>query len=470
MRALACCVFTMLVVAAAPAYAQPVEETAYTAPDNLGIIVDVSSPAAFGKDAHQVSSVVKSYGAIADVLDRLRRLDDVPFALAVSPVFCEELQLVSSKDARRLVSVLRTLAATRLVLRSPYVSARLTDLRPADVARELSDGAQETADCLGRPTSRVMFAPDVLLDKTAVDAAAKADVDMTFSNLVSEPFSTNGVTIVSASMVDGVDPEADLRALSPLRTAAIVVRPETGLGGYLRRVADEPEATVRHLSALAGEPTPRDLPETSPRERPPDWTRAMRRSAFELETFRSYTARDNRLGKIFGVMAARANSTADWDGDWDVGQALHERLEVAIRAQHRHITVADGSVTFTSQRGSVPVTISNKATYPIRVDVHLSSPKRSFNFPTAPAQRDVVVAPPGDTVTFDALARSTGTFPVDVVVKSPGGRVTFDSGELTIRSTAANLSAVVLTVGGALFLIVFIGRRFRRRPANGPAA
>jgi hypothetical protein len=79
------------------------------------------------------------------------------------------------------------------------------------------------------------------------------------------------------------------------------------------------------------------------------------------------------------------------------------------------------------------------------------------------AESVVTVDPPGDTTVFAALARSTGTFPVQVRVTSPDRDVVFHSGELTVRSTAANLPALVLTAGGAVFLVGWSARQLRRR-------
>jgi hypothetical protein len=75
----------------------------------------------------------------------------------------------------------------------------------------------------------------------------------------------------------------------------------------------------------------------------------------------------------------------------------------------------------------------------------------------------VTIPPHGDTITFEAEARSTGSFPMTVRLTSPNGRVDFASGKVVVRSTAANVLALVLTLSGALFLVAWSSRDFIRR-------
>jgi hypothetical protein len=94
------------------------------------------------------------------------------------------------------------------------------------------------------------------------------------------------------------------------------------------------------------------------------------------------------------------------------------------------------------------------------VTVNVSSPK--LDFPDGDS-RVVTVQPPGDTITFVAVARSTGSFPMLVSVEDAKGSFVLDRGELTVRSTAANLPALAVTIAGFVLLIVFYVRRKKRR-------
>jgi hypothetical protein len=171
-----------------------------------------------------------------------------------------------------------------------------------------------------------------------------------------------------------------------------------------------------------------------------------------------------RLKAAYAGLLSQASKEAERalsDGQADrPAHRIADPITRFVESQLAKITVVRGSVTFTSRRGSVPVTVSNKTTYPVRVRVSVQSAKLAF---PSGRTRVVTIKPPGDTITFVALATSSGTFPLTAAVKGPSGRPKIDQAELTVRSAAANLPAVILTAGGALFLLVVFGRRLGRR-------
>jgi hypothetical protein len=67
-------------------------------------------------------------------------------------------------------------------------------------------------------------------------------------------------------------------------------------------------------------------------------------------------------------------------------------------------------------------------------------------------------------VTFNVVAQTTGRFQVEVLVETPEGGPIADS-SIVVRSTAYNRVALIVTIGAALFLAAWWGRRFlpRRR-------
>jgi hypothetical protein len=69
---------------------------------------------------------------------------------------------------------------------------------------------------------------------------------------------------------------------------------------------------------------------------------------------------------------------------------------------------------------------------------------------------------------FHVQARTTGRFPVQVQILTPNG-VELTHDELIVRSTAYNLIALIITIGAALFLLAWWGRRFlpRSRTSRG---
>ena len=127
---------------------------------------------------------------------------------------------------------------------------------------------------------------------------------------------------------------------------------------------------------------------------------------------------------------------------------------------------APGPVTFTSRRGEIPITVLNRTGHPARVSVRLTSAKLTFPDGNPRAVDPLPVG--GATLTFPALAEATGTFPLKVEVRSADGRVLLGEADVVVRSTAANVLALAVTVGAGLFLMAWYVRRWwlsRRRAA-----
>jgi hypothetical protein len=136
----------------------------------------------------------------------------------------------------------------------------------------------------------------------------------------------------------------------------------------------------------------------------------------------------------------------------------------AVDAEFGKIRPPDerSEITMTSRNGVIPLTIRNEADYPVRVRVALSSPGR-LEFLSG-AVRDVVLEPPGEAFVFPVRAQTTGRFPVRIEVQTPDG-VPIAESTISVRSTAYNRVALVVTIGAAVFLALWWGRRFlpRRR-------
>jgi hypothetical protein len=119
---------------------------------------------------------------------------------------------------------------------------------------------------------------------------------------------------------------------------------------------------------------------------------------------------------------------------------------------------ADSSqvITLTSSGGRLPVRVTNRADHAVRVGVALVSAR--LTFPSG-STRQVSLAP-GETrvLVFDASARTTGTFPVRVTIQTPTG-ATMTESTITVRSTAYNRVALLITLGAILVLLAIWARR-----------
>jgi Family of unknown function (DUF6049) len=140
-------------------------------------------------------------------------------------------------------------------------------------------------------------------------------------------------------------------------------------------------------------------------------------------------------------------------------------LQAARSAVQREFAKIDPpaptTVRLTSRNGPIPLTIHSRADYPMRVALVLQSPRLEF---LGGARREVTLSQAAQQVIFQVRAQTTGRFPVEVLLETPdGGPITASS--IVVRSTAYNRVALIVTIGAALFLAAWWGRRFlpRRR-------
>jgi hypothetical protein len=121
------------------------------------------------------------------------------------------------------------------------------------------------------------------------------------------------------------------------------------------------------------------------------------------------------------------------------------------------------SVTLTSRRGVIPVTVTNSTGYSLRLRVTLLSPR--LEFLQEGETRLVVLDRPRQALSFPVLAQTTGRFPVRILLRTPRGAHIAES-RIVVRSTALNTRALLITIAAALFLLFLWARRlvFRGRP------
>ncbi|MDQ4005699.1 MAG: DUF6049 family protein, partial [Actinomycetota bacterium] len=132
----------------------------------------------------------------------------------------------------------------------------------------------------------------------------------------------------------------------------------------------------------------------------------------------------------------------------------------AVRAELSKVhPPSPSTITLTSRGGSVPVTLRSDADYPVRVNLTLSSPRLTF---LEGGSRVVTLEQAQQAFVFPVRAQTTGRFPVEVRVATPTG-MPIASSTIVIRSTAYNRVALVLTIGAAVFLLAWWGRRLLPR-------
>lgn len=437
----------------------------------LALVVPVTSPPLYTPDGERTPDATQRVRTLADALDRLLvpELAEIPFALAPSPVLCDELDLLryspgDRPETRRVFQTISALSrATRLLVR-PYADVRLSDLPSARAAAQELETAPRSAVCANRDRE-VVVPPALALDDEAVDGAARAGASVVLASstdVTRGPSATRDVTLVPAITVlrEETPNDAYGRMQGLDRGVALLPLDRADIATFIRALANDPRVKLVRMADIAREPVARRVRFDELDAPPPSYERALDGATEAFARIRAFTRPTDRFTALVRTLLARAASSAEWNGEWVIGRDRARAVERVVRQQERRISSSPGSVTFTSQRGSVPVTVRNGTPFPIRVRVELGSSK--LEFPSG-SSRVVQVEPPGDTVVFAALARSTGTFPVRVRLTSPDGSVHFAAAQLTVRSTATNLSAVTLTVGAAVFFVVWLVRRLRRR-------
>ncbi len=133
------------------------------------------------------------------------------------------------------------------------------------------------------------------------------------------------------------------------------------------------------------------------------------------------------------------------------------------------ITLANEStVTFTSRRAAIPVTVLSSASYPVDVIVSLASDK--FTFPEGRSQK-LLLNRATTSVRFVAQARGSGDrLPIDVTLRTANGRLVIGRTVLTVHSTAISFVGVALTVLAGAVLLVWWARTWRRSRRRRPRA
>jgi hypothetical protein len=138
----------------------------------------------------------------------------------------------------------------------------------------------------------------------------------------------------------------------------------------------------------------------------------------------------------------------------------------ALNAQLTQFAVGDQTITLTSNRASVPISIESSAPYPVLASLTLTSDQLLF-VANRTNQLTVPIPLHGHTNIVDVTvqSRGSGVSKVEVSVRSPGGGLQLSSGEVEVRSTATSVVGIVLSLGAVVVLAVWWVRTSRKRRA-----
>lgn len=433
----------------------------------IAVVVGIGGSPLLQADDVPVEDQEVRLGELADSLERFAALaTDTPLALAIGPLFLEELAGIGQADAARAHAALVDLAARSPILATPYAAVRLSDLPPDRIGVDLERAATAIEDELDVAPIDVLYPPALALDEEAAAALPPGPV-LFRADYGQEPRRVDGrlflPAVFESEAVDTGDLLAEVYASGG--EAVLHVFADGAGPSVVGSLAGDDRIEVVDIRQLGAEARDGTVALRAPEPPPDTYVRGLRSASETVDGFSSYVSETNPVLTRMRLKLDWARSTAVWsDGDWAQALSYAALVRQRLAGEADLIRPEEGSVTLTSRSGDVPVTVRNLAGYPVRIVVEVGSTK--LDFPEGRTQ-EVTVPPRGQTVTFVAEARTTGSFPMTVSVVSPNGRVRFGASEVTVRSTGAGVSALVLTVGAALFLVVWTIRRalHRRRTA-----
>lgn len=474
-----------------------------------------------GATASAFTDAIEPNGRLGRIATGLGQVGDVPVTLVPNPETVDALRSASpnSPRAASVFAALRTASSTSRVLASPYTTID----GPAVLAANLGP-AFGTAIALGRATleTGLASAVDATISATepldaaalsrlrsdggatrlvvAPESLAAADSFDQFTparpfrlDTVAGPFDAIEVnTTVSDLLVErgpaALRAQQLLAGLSvialeqPNRTRGVVVdtpllwNPDTqrvvavlaGLRGHplLRGAAlvdlfdaIQPATTNRspYVRTLAAVPTT-GTPVTD---------RAYSKGRREIDALAGMIGAEDPLvvklrHQLDLTLASRVPGTGP-----SVSKARLQTIDASVAAVTGGIQpLANRTVTLTSRRASVPLSITNATDRTMTVKVTLASQK--LEFPNGASQQ-IRLRPGNKTTNFEVAARASGTFPVLVTLSSPDDGLRLQTARYTLRSSAVSGVGLVLTVGAGLFLAAWWlthWRRSRRAPIN----
>jgi hypothetical protein len=146
-----------------------------------------------------------------------------------------------------------------------------------------------------------------------------------------------------------------------------------------------------------------------------------------------------------------------------IGEQYAQEVPRAIRATYARIRITSNLFTLTSQSGEIPVTVRNDWSYPIAAQIRFVADRRLVF--VEGSSRSVTLPVGSKIFLFRVRAQTTGRFPVKVQVQTSNTPTaqTIAETSMIVRSTAYNRVALFITIGAALFLMAWWGRRFLPR-------
>jgi hypothetical protein len=148
-------------------------------------------------------------------------------------------------------------------------------------------------------------------------------------------------------------------------------------------------------------------------------------------------------------------------GNPALGAQFAAEVQRVIAATYSRVRITSTLFTLASKSGEIPVTVQNDSPYPFTAQIRLVADRRLV-FVGGSSRSVTLPKRAREVFTFNVRAQTTGRFPVKVQVQTSNtpAAQTIAETNMVVRSTAYNRVALLLTIGAALFLMAWWGRRF----------
>jgi hypothetical protein len=428
-----------------------------------------------------------------------------------------------SGDATALLSRVRGLAERQgvEVIASPFGDPRLPALMEAGLAVDLPvlfDRGRSTVEAVLRraPVENVVRPPLSQLDAASMAKLEEIDattlvVDHGFIPPPEEPlpFSPPAVVRVSSvtTSVAAVVPDPQVQAIAASLSPDPVLAAHSAVGelaatwlelpgtagrgaavlfpenprlplDLLQEFATlvrtspwlRPAKVSRFVTLVPEQAEPQPLPIRTYREIGPDYLGRLVRAKSSLAQFGRTAVDSGTLTERLGerLLIAEAGTFV---AEPPLGEAFIESVIDEIGRIYAGVTIETIRLTLPSQRGTIPITFSNRSGFRLNVRLRFSTDRR-LQFVGGTSHR-ITLPISSRTLTFAVRAQTTGHIPFTVRLVTDGTSQAGDTiaeADMVIRSTAYNRVALIFTIGAALFLLLWWGRRFlpRRKAPGAP--
>lgn len=248
----------------------------------------------------------------------------------------------------------------------------------------------------------------------------------------------------------------------PIAVAAPELAAPEMVPALTRRLSDapflHPTTAGRLVDQLPPEGAPVELVPLDERTFPEGYAASLKQSRRKVFTYDSMLVQPSDEPERLAAWLLLAEG-AQFLSDPESGGELIGRVSTRVEDVFGKVRpIASTIITLTSRNGRIPVRVTNATGEPLEVAVELVSEHLSVG---GERSQRLLLDEPVRTIEFDVALKTTGAFPVRVVVRAPGGRPISET-TISVRSTAYNRVALIITIGAALVLLALWARRYSR--------